>query len=60
VAVGGLKACAWADLIQGTAPIIGGGVITYFAVHALGGTDVAQLVSATGAPATIDKGAGVL
>ena len=27
VAVGGLKACAWADLIQGSALIIGGAVI---------------------------------
>lgn len=60
VAVGGLKACAWADLIQGTALIIGGGVITYFAVHALGGTDVAQLVTATGAQATVAQDAGIL
>jgi len=35
VAFGGLKACAWADLVQGTALIIGGGVITYFAFDAL-------------------------
>ncbi|MCF7818052.1 MAG: sodium/solute symporter [Kiritimatiellales bacterium] len=60
VAVGGLKACAWADLIQGTALIIGGGVITYFAVLALGGTDVAQLVTATGAQATVAQDAGIL
>lgn len=60
VAVGGLKACAWADLIQGTSLIIGGGIITYFAFNALGGTDVAELVTATGAQATIDQGAGVL
>lgn len=32
VAAGGLKACAWADLIQGTALIIGGAIIAYFAL----------------------------
>lgn len=36
VAAGGLKACAWADLIQGSALIIGGGVIMYFAFKMLG------------------------
>lgn len=60
VAVGGLKACAWADLIQGTALIVGGMVITYFALHALGATDVANLVTATGSAASIDQGAGVI
>lgn len=60
VAVGGLKACAWADLLQGSALIIGGGIITYFAFDALGGTSVAELVTSTGAQATIDQGAGVL
>jgi SSS family solute:Na+ symporter len=60
VAVGGLKACAWADLIQGSALIIGGGVITYFAVHALGSTPVADLVASTGAAATVEQGAGVI
>jgi SSS family solute:Na+ symporter len=44
VAVGGLKACAWADLLQGSALIIGGGVITYFAFDKLGSTDVANLL----------------
>ncbi|WP_372847129.1 SLC5 family protein [Pontiella sp.] len=60
VAVGGLKACAWADLLQGTALIIGGGVITYFAFNALGGSEVAELVTSTGASATIEQGAGVM
>jgi SSS family solute:Na+ symporter len=60
VAVGGLKACAWADLLQGSALIIGGGVITYFAFEALGSTPVAELVSSTGAAATVDQGAGVM
>ncbi|MDA3925783.1 MAG: sodium/solute symporter [Kiritimatiellae bacterium] len=60
VAVGGLKACAWADLLQGSALIIGGGVITYFAFKALGGTNVADLVASTGAAATVEQGAGVM
>lgn len=49
VAVGGLKACAWADLVQGSALILGGGIITYFAFQALGNTPVADLVMSTGA-----------
>jgi len=35
VAAGGLKACAWADLIQGSALIIGGAVIMILAFMAL-------------------------
>ncbi len=49
VAFGGLKACAWADLIQGTALIIGGGVIMWLALDHLGMLPVAQLVDGTGA-----------
>ena len=60
VAVGGLKACAWADLLQGSALIVGGGVITYFAFNALGSTDVAELATATGAKAVVEQGAGVM
>lgn len=60
VAFGGLKACAWADLLQGSALIVGGGVITYFAFDALGTTDIATLIDSTGAVATIDAGAGAL
>jgi SSS family solute:Na+ symporter len=60
VAVGGLKACAWADLLQGSALIIGGGVITYFAFDALGSADVAELMTATGAQAAVEQGAGVM
>jgi len=60
VAVGGLKACAWADLLQGSALIVGGGVITYFAVHALGSMDVTQLVAANGATVMVDQDAGVI
>ena len=35
VAAGGLKACAWADLIQGSALIVGGAVILVLAFQAL-------------------------
>ena len=60
VAVGGLKACAWADLIQGTALIIGGGLITYFAFQKLGIANVSELVDASGAAAMVDAGAGAM
>lgn len=48
VFVGGLKACAWADLIQGAALIVGGGVIAYYAFKVLGGADVSTLASVSG------------
>ncbi len=38
VAAGGLKACAWADLIQGSALIIGSAVVMIFAFKKLGST----------------------
>lgn len=60
VAVGGLKACAWADLLQGSALILGGGIITYYAFHALGITDVATLVDSTGAAAVMESGVGAM
>lgn len=51
VAAGGLKACAWADLIQGSALILGGGVIMYFAFKMLGSaTEAAKIANvSTGA-----------
>lgn len=51
VTAGGLKACAWADLIQGSALIVGGGLIMVFAFLKLGAaTEAAAVVSAqTGA-----------
>ncbi|QBG48955.1 sodium:proton symporter [Verrucomicrobia bacterium S94] len=58
VAIGGLKACAWADLIQGSALIVGGGIIAYFAFDALAASDAASLVASTGAAAEFDAGAG--
>ncbi len=39
VVAGGLKACAWADLIQGSALVLGGGVIMFFAFRMLGGAE---------------------
>jgi SSS family solute:Na+ symporter len=45
VFAGGLKACAWADLIQGTALIIGGAIIAYLAIRLLGNADPAALAT---------------
>ncbi len=42
VYIGGLKACAWTDLIWGAALLIGGGVVAWFAVTALGSIDMAS------------------
>ena len=51
VAAGGLKAAVWADLIQGSALLLGGLLITWFAFKALGDADAATTVTdvATGA-----------
>jgi SSS family solute:Na+ symporter len=49
VVSGGLKACAWADLLQGSALIIGGGIVMLLAFRALGMAD----------PAAIDLPAGL-
>ena len=46
VTAGGLKACAWADLIQGSALVVGGAVILWFAFQKLGmATEAASVVS---------------
>ncbi|MBE0592275.1 MAG: sodium/solute symporter [Gemmatimonadales bacterium] len=46
VTAGGLKACAWADLIQGSALIVGGAVIMWFAFQKLGiATEAASVVN---------------
>jgi len=45
VFTGGLKACAWADLIQGTALIIGGAIIAWLAMKVLGSADPATLAA---------------
>ena len=53
VVAGGLKACAWADLIQGSALILGGAVIMWFAFVKLGNaTEAAKIIDVqTGAVA---------
>ena len=38
VTAGGLKACAWADLIQGSSLILGGAIVMIFAFRKLGAT----------------------
>jgi SSS family solute:Na+ symporter len=43
VAAGGLKACAWADLIQGSALIVGGGIVTVLAFGALGAASPSEI-----------------
>lgn len=55
VAAGGLRAAVWADLIQGSALILGGLVITWFAFRALGDATQATRVAdvATGAIETV-------
>ncbi len=45
VFAGGLRACAWADLIQGTALIVGGAIIAYLAMRLLGHADPAALAA---------------
>ena len=44
VAAGGLKACAWADLIQGSALIIGGAIVMICAFKMLGGASEAHFI----------------
>ena len=59
VACGGLKACAWADLLQGSALILGGGMILFFALKALEAADPAMLATTGGmTPELADKVAG--
>ncbi len=64
VVSGGLKACAWADLIQGSALILGGGFVMYFAFDKLGSvTEAAKIVDVnTGAVAiqTLKEGTGAV
>ena len=54
VAAGGLKACAWADLLQGSGLIIGGAVIMYFAFDKLGNvTEAASVLNISTGAVTI-------
>ncbi len=60
VYVGGLKACAWTDLIWGAALIVGGGVVAYYAIMALGGMNpIPENVMAT-AVSTANTGADAM
>ncbi len=54
VAAGGLKACAWADLLQGSGLIIGGAIIMYFAFDKLGNvTEAASVMDLSTGAVTI-------
>jgi SSS family solute:Na+ symporter len=44
VFAGGLKACAWADLLQGAALIVGGAIVAWLALRALGTADPNHLI----------------
>jgi len=50
VFTGGLKACAWTDLVWGSSLIIGGVVLAAFAMHFLGNADTAALVATAANP----------
>lgn len=58
IAAGGLNASAWADLIQGIALVVGGGIIAYFALDRLGATPVAELTAASLDPRAVADSAG--
>jgi SSS family solute:Na+ symporter len=58
VVTGGLRAVAWADLIQGSALIVAGGVILVLALNALGATPVAELAYTSGAAGVADDAGG--
>ncbi len=58
VAAGGLNASAWADLVQGTALLIGGAIITYLAIAKLGATPVAELTAGSLNPREVADAAG--
>ena len=58
IAAGGLNASAWADLIQGSALVIGGAIIAYFAFDKLGSTAVADLTAGSVNPRDVADDAG--
>ncbi len=47
VAAGGLRAVAWADLIQGSALIVGGAIIMFLAFGALNNPDAFEMIDKT-------------
>lgn len=60
VAFGGLKACAWADLLQGSALIAGGAIVVIMAMNKLGDSSVASLAAGGDVSATItDASSGI-
>ncbi|MEJ2206751.1 MAG: sodium/solute symporter [Gemmatimonadota bacterium] len=58
VVSGGLKAVAWADLIQGSALILAGAVILFLALNLLGETPVSELAYTTAASGVADDAGG--
>ena len=58
VVTGGLRAVAWADLIQGSALIVAGGVILVLALRALGDAPLADLVYGSAAGGLTDDASG--
>jgi SSS family solute:Na+ symporter len=58
VAAGGLKACAWADLIQGSALIVGGGVVMILAFMALNHPAQFEGIDAAAVNKSLGLGAG--
>lgn len=60
VAFGGLKACAWADLLQGSALILGGAIVVLIAMNKLGNASVDSLAAGGTISGTItDASSGV-
>lgn len=57
VFIGGLKSCAWTDLIWGAALIVGGAAIAYLGLKHLGSMDAAELIKTKVATsgATVDQ-----
>lgn len=56
VFAGGLKACAWTDLLWGSGLIIGGAIIAYLAVRMIGQSDPGALLATAANPgADVDK-----
>lgn len=58
VACGGLKACAWADLLQGSALILGGAIVLYFSLTQLGQSNVSALASTAPIPTDLTDADG--
>ncbi|MBN1403337.1 MAG: sodium/solute symporter [Opitutales bacterium] len=53
VFVGGLKSCAWTDLIWGSALIVGGAMLGYFALVHIGAMDAVELIKTKVATSTV-------